>query len=70
MSNSLLDQAEFADNPEPCCPVVLLLDTSGSMNGPPIEELNEALKTFNRELKADPLASLRWPPASSSSDPA
>jgi uncharacterized protein YegL len=59
MSNSLLDQAEFADNPEPRCPVVLVLDTSGSMNGPPIEELTEALKAFDRELKADPLASLR-----------
>ena len=59
MSSSLLDQTEFADNPEPRCPVVLLLDTSGSMNGPPIEELNAALKAFDRELKADPLASLR-----------
>ncbi|GAB4578486.1 MAG: VWA domain-containing protein [Anaerolineales bacterium] len=59
MSSSLLDQTEFADNPEPRCPVVLLLDTSGSMNGAPIEQLNEALKTFARELKADPLASLR-----------
>jgi len=59
MSNSLLDQAEFADNPEPRCPVVLLLDTSGSMKGSPIEQLNEALKTFARELKSDPLASLR-----------
>jgi hypothetical protein len=30
------DQAEFADNPEPRCPVVLVLDTSGSMKGEPI----------------------------------
>ena len=59
MSDSLLDQAEFADNPEPRCPVILLLDTSGSMHGKPIDELNEALRTFDRELKADPLASLR-----------
>lgn len=58
-SPSLLDQTEFADNPEPRCPVVLLLDTSGSMNGTPIEELNNALQTFARELKSDPLASLR-----------
>ncbi|HNB50871.1 MAG TPA: VWA domain-containing protein [Anaerolineales bacterium] len=58
-SPSLLDQTEFADNPEPRCPVVLLLDTSGSMNGAPIEQLNGALQTFSRELKADPLASLR-----------
>lgn len=59
MSSSPLDQAEFADNPEPRCPVVLLLDTSGSMKGAPIEELNAALQTFARELKTDPLASLR-----------
>ena len=27
----LEDQVEFAENPEPRCPCVLLLDTSGSM---------------------------------------
>ena len=32
---------EFADNPENRCPVLLLLDTSGSMQGHPIKELNE-----------------------------
>ena len=37
MDLTVLDQAEFADNPEPRCPVVLLLDTSGSMHGEPIE---------------------------------
>ncbi len=59
MDPTLLDQAEFADNPEPRCPVVLLLDTSSSMNGKPIEELNQALAAFDQELKADTLASLR-----------
>ncbi len=57
--SELLDLAEFADNPEPRCPVVLLLDTSGSMHGAPIEELNEGLRTFADVLKADTLASLR-----------
>lgn len=33
MAFNLLDPAEFADNPEPRCPVVLFLDTSGSMVG-------------------------------------
>ncbi len=56
---SLLEQAEFADNPEPRCPVILLLDTSGSMQGAPIKELNTALTTFDAQLKNDPLASLR-----------
>ena len=32
----------FADNPEPRCPCLLLLDTSGSMAGTPIAELNQA----------------------------
>ncbi len=56
---NLLLQAEFADNPEPRCPVVLVLDTSGSMKGDPIQELNDGLKAFANELKSDNLASLR-----------
>jgi uncharacterized protein YegL len=59
MEETLLDQAEFADNPEPRCPVVLLLDTSGSMKGQPIQELNEGLRAFSSAVKADRLASLR-----------
>jgi uncharacterized protein YegL len=59
MTESLLDQAEFADNPEPRCPVVLLLDTSGSMQGQPIQELNEGLQAFDAAVKTDRLASLR-----------
>lgn len=59
MTQHLLDQAEFADNPEPRCPVILLLDTSYSMQGQPINELNEGLRAFSDALKADRLASLR-----------
>lgn len=59
MTETLLDQAEFADNPEPRCPVVLLLDTSGSMQGQPIQELNAGLRSFSAAVKADRLASLR-----------
>jgi uncharacterized protein YegL len=59
MDPYLLDQAEFADNPEPRCPVVLVLDTSGSMRGDPIVELNTALREFGAALKRDNLASLR-----------
>ena len=59
MDSYLLDQAEFADNPEPRCPVVLVLDTSGSMKGEPILELNAALRDFSMALKNDHLASLR-----------
>lgn len=50
---------EFVDNPENRCPVVLLLDTSGSMIGPPIRELKEGLETFKSSLMQDTLASQR-----------
>src|SRR5262249_20375474 len=46
----------FADNPEPRCPCLLLLDTSGSMVGAPITELNAGLVTLKDELAADALA--------------
>ncbi len=51
--------AEFAENPEPRCPCLLLLDTSGSMAGEPIGQLNQGIKVFNDELRADSLASKR-----------
>jgi len=50
---------EFADNPEPRCPCVLLLDTSGSMSGAKIAELNSGLKTFAEELRSDTMAAKR-----------
>ena len=59
MALTVLDQAEFADNPEPRCPVVLVLDTSGSMQGHPIGELNEGLRAFKDAIQADRLAALR-----------
>lgn len=49
----------FADNPEPRCPCVLLLDTSGSMQGRPISELNAGLGLYKDELAADSLAGKR-----------
>ena len=49
----------FIENPEPRCPCLLLLDTSGSMNGRPIEELNAGLRTFKEELTADAMAAQR-----------
>lgn len=48
--------AEFAENPEPRCPCLLLLDTSGSMAGQPIRELSEGLTQFKDELMADSMA--------------
>ena len=49
----------FAENPEPRCACVLLLDVSGSMNGAPIAELNDGLVHYKDELAADGLASKR-----------
>lgn len=51
--------AEFAENPEPRCPCVLLLDTSGSMQGEPVEELNRGLRAFRDELFNDSLSMKR-----------
>ncbi|MEG5060745.1 VWA domain-containing protein [Microcoleus sp. A2-C5] len=50
---------EFMINPEPRCPVVLLLDTSGSMSGEPINALNRGLAIFKETLKQDKIASMR-----------
>lgn len=49
----------FADNPEPRCPCLLLLDTSFSMQGNPINELNNGLVAFKDELATDSLAMKR-----------
>lgn len=56
---NLEEAVEFAENPEPRCPCVLLLDTSGSMQGPAIEALNKGLQAFKGDLAKDPLASRR-----------
>jgi uncharacterized protein YegL len=50
---------EFLENPENRCPVVLVLDTSASMQGTPIEALNEGLAEFKFDVEQDALASLR-----------
>jgi uncharacterized protein YegL len=50
---------EFVNNPENRCPVILLLDNSGSMAGQPIQQLNEGLQVFRDELFADSLAAKR-----------
>lgn len=59
MTTDLIPDIEFAENPEPRCPCVLLVDVSSSMYGAPMNELNSGVATFARELKADQLASLR-----------
>ena len=45
-------------NPAPRCPVVLLLDVSGSMSGAPIDELNQGVRQFLQETAEDEAAGM------------
>lgn len=53
------DDSIFPDNPDPRCPVVLLLDRSGSMSGEPLRQLNVGLRRLRDELRQDALAARR-----------
>jgi uncharacterized protein YegL len=50
---------ELVSNPEPRCPCVLLLDTSVSMSGKPLAELNDGVHVFREQILADSLATQR-----------
>jgi uncharacterized protein YegL len=50
---------EQARNKDQKCPVVLLLDTSGSMDGAPIDELNKALIQIKEDILNDTMLSNR-----------
>jgi uncharacterized protein YegL len=56
---SEFDAAEFVESPEPRAACLLLLDTSASMDGEPIEQLNEGLGRLKSDLQTDPLAAKR-----------
>ncbi|MFC5861764.1 VWA domain-containing protein [Acidicapsa dinghuensis] len=53
------ESVEFAENTEPRCPCLLLLDTSGSMQGKAINELNAGIRQLRDELFADEMAQKR-----------
>jgi uncharacterized protein YegL len=55
----LEEVVEVADNPEPRCPCVLLLDTSGSMEGERLAALTGGLHTLRAGLANDPIAASR-----------
>jgi uncharacterized protein YegL len=57
MSENL--SAEFITNQEQRLPCMIVLDTSGSMEGERIENLNQGLKDLVEELRADELTSKR-----------
>jgi uncharacterized protein YegL len=60
MPNSTLEQVVgFAENSEPRCPCVIVVDSSASMEGEPIRQLNTGLLQFKQELEQDDLASKR-----------
>ena len=48
---------DFLDNPTQRVPVCICLDTSGSMSGNPIRELNEGIKVFFDSIMEDEIAS-------------
>ena len=50
---------ELVSNPEPRCACLLLLDTSSSMEGKAIDELNRGLQMFKQELLSDRMATQR-----------
>jgi uncharacterized protein YegL len=52
-------EAEPIENYEQKCLCVLLLDTSTSMKGNPLSELQKGLETFHTEIKEDPTTSNR-----------
>ena len=56
--NTTVGQSDFYDGEEPQnydqkCPVVLVIDRSGSMSGTPIDKCNEGLKAFETEVPKD-----------------
>ena len=60
MTNEIMpDGIEFVENPEPRCPVILLLDVSSSMEGRKIQLLNRGLVDFYLAIRKDQLASIR-----------
>ena len=57
MDNNLLVRLEdLVNNPTARVPVCLCLDTSGSMGGMPIDELNEGVRLFYEAIREDETA--------------
>jgi uncharacterized protein YegL len=59
MNQSVIPDVALVDNTEQRTPLVLVLDCSGSMNGEPIEQLNQGLRVLEQELKSDAIAAKR-----------
>ena len=59
----LQDMVEFAENPEPRCPCVIVLNNCDWQSSESLAALNQGIQMFKRALENDPLASLRVEPA-------
>jgi uncharacterized protein YegL len=57
--SQLEDSVEFARNPDPRCPCLLLLDTSSSMSGQKIAALNAGIQAFSADIEKDEMARRR-----------
>ncbi len=58
-NNDLRYEGKVPENYEQKCPLVLVLDVSGSMFGNPIDDLNRGLEKFRDEIKKDITAASR-----------
>ncbi len=60
-SIGVYDTAEFAENPEPRCPIVLVLDTSPCTHcgSGPIEAMNRSFPVFSEIIRGDSVTALR-----------
>ena len=56
---ALEEYAEFARNPEPRCPCIILVDRSTSMAGQKMDSVNQGLRAFRESVLEDELASAR-----------
>lgn len=56
MAHNDIDTNDLVENPNARIPVALVLDTSGSMDGQPINELNEGVKMFFSAINNDDIA--------------
>jgi uncharacterized protein YegL len=59
MNQPVIPDVALVDNTEQRTPLVLVLDTSGSMAGAAIDQLNAGLKLLEEELKGDAIAAKR-----------
>ena len=51
-----IEDLEFADNPEPRCPVLIIADCSGSMGGRPIDAMNRGVDDLYQAIVDDEIA--------------